>query len=305
MTGWHGTATDRPQVAFSKTSLISKEYVGEWWKKKESHFGRQFSDKVVNRVEPVYSQIDAILSQMRSVVQAMCEQDPDFYAKHPMQLLAEADEQAIKSVTETWTLPEEYVYFLQHYVPQSVSWSTDDYINLDIYGAKDLPDGQLGYNYNPVTDEVIEDWPRSFLVIANDEGDPYCIDLSRGDTVIYTAEHGRGVWDFAVAYDNLAELLRSALRPRSITETDVEEMEDFIYNKVMITGAGADKLKTLLFIKKWFKCDYGQAKAHLEAAPLLVFKGLESVAAKVANELASIGAEYEVSQISFTEFVQR
>ncbi|WP_312114311.1 SMI1/KNR4 family protein [Brevibacillus reuszeri] len=248
------------------------------------------------------NEIDAVIEKMQGILQAMREQDPDFYAKYPMQLITEAEEQAIQSVSEKWRLPADYLYFLKQYVPESVSWNTDKYINLDIYGAKDLLEGQCGYNYNPVTDEVITEWPSDYLVIASDEGDPYCIDLSREDTVIYTAEHGTGSWDFSVAYDNLVEFLHSVLQPRGGEELEFDEVEYDYYN-IFLTGAGSDKIKTLLFIKKMFSCDYSQAKAYLDAVPLLIFKGIDQGAARIEDELKGIGAEYERRQISFGEFI--
>lgn len=257
-------------------------------------------------MENGYKEIDAVLEKMQEVLAAMREQNPDFYAKYPMQLITEAEEQAIQVVTEQWRLPNEYVYFLKHYVPEMVSWSTDEYINLDIYGAKDLQQGQLGYNFNPVTNEVITEWPNDYLVIASDEGDPYCIDLSRGDTVIYTAEHGTGTWDFSIAYDNLVEFLHSVLRPREYdSEWESADDEEYEYYNVFITGAGNDKIKTLLFIKKTFSCDYSQAKTYLEEVPLLVYKGISQVAAKIEDELKSIGADYEMRKISFGEFISQ
>jgi len=257
-------------------------------------------------LENGYKEIDAVLEKMQEVLAAMREQDPDFYAKYPMQLITEAEEQAIQVVTEQWRLPNEYVYFLKQYVPEMVSWSTDEYINLDIYGAKDLQQGQLGYNFNPVTNEVITDWPNDYLVIASDEGDPYCINLLRGDTVIYTAEHGTGTWDFSIAYDNLVEFLHSVLRPREFdAEWESADNEEYEYYNVFISGAGSDKIKTLLFIKKTFSCDYSQAKAYLEAVPLLVFKGIGQVATNIEGELKSIGADYEMRKISFGEFISQ
>ncbi len=252
-------------------------------------------------MENGYKEIDAVLEKMQEVLAAMREQDPDFYAKYPMQLITEAEEQAIQVVTEQWRLPDEYVYFLKHYVPEMVSWSTDEYINLDIYGAKDLQQGQLGYNFNPVTNEVITEWPNDYLVIASDEGDPYCIDLSRGDTVIYTAEHGTGTWDFSIAYDNLVEFLHSVLIPGGFEEWGTGE--EYNYYKVFITDAGSDKLKTLMYIKKTFSCDYTQARSYLEAAPLLVYKGIELGAAKIEEQLKSIGAHYEMRKIGLDEFL--
>ncbi|RUT36601.1 SMI1/KNR4 family protein [Paenibacillus zeisoli] len=242
---------------------------------------------------------------MQSALERIREQNPDFYSKYPTQLLTIADEQVIQSISIQWQLPDEYLYFLRHYVPRSVSWSTDEYINLQIYGADDLVGGQSGYNYNPVKEELITEWPAGYLVIASDEGDPYCIDLSRGDTVIYTAPHGAGTWDFSVVYDNLTEFLHSVLLPRSYEDEDsnMDEDEQYSYNKVFLTGPGSDKVKTLLFIKKVFSCDYTEAKAHLEAVPLTVYKGIDREAAKIVEQLRSIGADYESHRISVNEFL--
>ena len=250
-----------------------------------------------------YTDMDAVIKKMQEVVAAKREQDPEFYAKYPINLGTLADDQAVREVTDQWSLPDDYVYFLKHYVPESVTWSTDEYTNLEIYGAKDILKGQWGYNYNPVTHEDIVDWPSSYLVIASDEGDPYCIDLSRGDTVIYTAAHGMGKWDFSVAYGNLEEFLHSVLVPRGFEEWDTSGDEPYEYYKVFLTGEGSDKKKTLLFIKKMFSCDFSQAKAYLEATPLLVYKGLEPGAAKTGEQLKSIGAEFEVRKVSVAEFL--
>ncbi|GGG06594.1 SMI1/KNR4 family protein [Paenibacillus aceti] len=254
-------------------------------------------------MENNHPKIDAIIEKMQEVLDAIRGQNPELYAKYPMHLITEAEEHDVRTVTEQWRLPDEYLYFLQHYVPESLGWSTDEYINLDIYGARDLVQGQLGYSYNPVTDEVISEWPDSYLVIASDEGDPYCLDLSRGDTTIYTAEHGTGSWDFDIAYDNLEEFLHSVLLPRGSGDGEADETEEYNYYKVFITGEGSDKIKTLLFIKKTFSCDYSQAKVYLSSLPLQVFKGIESRAMKIEADLKSIGADYELRQIDFGEFI--
>lgn len=241
-------------------------------------------------------EIETIIEQMQAAVAAMCEQNPDFYAKYPMSLTTEADNDDIRLVTEQWQLPDDYLYFLQHYVPDKVSWNTDQYTSLNLYGARELPQGQWGYNYNPVTQEDILDWPSSYLVIASDEGDPYCMDLSRGDTVIYTAEHGTGRWDFDIAYDDLASFLQSALLPSGLEEWELEEdVQQVNYCQLMLTGEGQDKLKTIMFIKKTFSCDYAQARAYLDQLPLLVYKGVEQRAAGIEAQLKSIGADYKRS----------
>ncbi|MNL60926.1 hypothetical protein D3C87_1847820 [compost metagenome] len=82
------------------------------------------------------------------------------------------------------------------------------------------------------------------------------------------------------------------------------EDEHYDYYNVFITGPGADKIKTLVFIKKVFSCDYAQAKAYLGAVPLRVFKGIDRGAANIEEQLRSIGADYESHKISLDEFLQ-
>ncbi|WP_232698394.1 SMI1/KNR4 family protein [Brevibacillus daliensis] len=253
-------------------------------------------------MENIYKDIDIVIDKMKAALEARREQDRQYSTKYPIDVITEAEEQDILIVSDKWSLPDEYLYFLKRYVPLSVSWNTDEYINLDIFGAKDLIQGQWGYNYNPVTDEAITDWPTDYLVIASDEGNPYCIDLSKRNTVIYTAEHGTGSWDFSIAYDNLVEFLQSSLLPCTPNEWDICESEQYDYYKIFITGSGSDKIKTLVFIKKMFGCDYSQAKKYMETVPLQVYKGIASGATKVESELKRIGTDYEIRKITTDEF---
>lgn len=90
-------------------------------------------------LEDVFKEIDAVLEKMQAALREEREQDPEYYDKYlPMQLITVAEEQVLRSVTDKWRLPEEYLYFLGRYVPELVSWSTDEYISLSIYGAKDI-----------------------------------------------------------------------------------------------------------------------------------------------------------------------
>lgn len=101
-------------------------------------------------MEKKYQEIDDVIEKMRTTLEAMRKQDPEFYAKYPMQLGTEAEAEDLRTVFDTWRLPEEYAYFLRNYIPESVGWSTDEYINLDIYGAKELPGGNGGTTIIPL-----------------------------------------------------------------------------------------------------------------------------------------------------------
>ncbi|MED3797978.1 SMI1/KNR4 family protein [Lysinibacillus capsici] len=243
--------------------------------------------------------LDAVLQQMRDFIDELQERE----SAYPMVFYHHSEEDISQFVDGRWSLPAEYVYFLRHYVVERVTWATGDYINLNIYGARDLIRGQEGYNYNPVTDEMIEDWPHDYLVIATDEGDPYCLDLSRGDTAVFTAPHGTGNWHFSMAYDNLILFLESVLIPPSLEEMLPEE-SSVAYYELTITGDGKDKLKTLLLLKKLLSYDYSQARKALEQPPLVIYRGVEAGALKLEAELQAIRADFQKRKISLAEFIE-
>lgn len=242
--------------------------------------------------------LDAILQQMRDFIDELQERG----SAYPMFFYHQPEEDISHFVDSGWLLPAEYVYFLRHYVVERVTWATGDYINLNIYGARDLIRGQEGYNYNPVTDEMIEDWPHDYLVIATDEGDPYCLDLSRGDTAIFTAPHGTGSWHFTMAYDNLIMFLESVLIPSSCEDMLPVDIP-VAYYELTITGEGKEKLKTLLLLKKILSYDYSQAREALEQPPLVIYRGVEAGALKLEAELQHIRADYQKRKISLAEFI--
>ena len=88
-------------------------------------------------------------------------------------------------ICSRWSLPKDYIEFLfNHENNLYVNVDDDDDEDLsyeiEIYGAKGLLVGQYGYSYNPVQKAVIEDWNPNYVVIANCNADPYCIDISMG-----------------------------------------------------------------------------------------------------------------------------
>lgn len=249
------------------------------------------------------SELEVVIEKMRSFIEEIEKQDPEFYAVYPMVFHDQIENDISRFMDSHWRLPDEYIYFLKRYVVEGITWRTGAYINLQILGARDLVRGQEGYHYNPVTEEVILDWPPHYLVIATDEGDPYCIDLSREDTAIFTAYHGTGSWDFTMAYDNLVAFLQSVLVPSSLEEEQPED-HSYDYYEMYITGDGKDKLKTILLLKKIFSCDYTQARILLEQTPLLIFRGAETGALKLEQVLKEISAGYQIKKISLAEFLK-
>ncbi len=254
------------------------------------------------QMKEVLRDIDEVIENMRSFIAEIQKQDPSFYAVYPMVFHDPIEDESSRLLESHWQLPEEYIYFLKHYVVEGITWNTGDYLNLQIFGATYLVRGQDGYNYNPVTEEVISDWPQHYLVIATDEGDPYCIDLSRGDTAIFTAYHGAGRWDFEMAYDHLVAFLQSVLVPSHLEEEQLEE-HSYNYYEVYITGNGKDKLKTLLLLKKIMSCDYSIARKSLEQTPILIYRGVEAGVLQLEKELQAISADYQKKKISLAEFL--
>ncbi len=249
-------------------------------------------------MKDLQKKLDAVLEQMRDFIEEFQERE----SAYPMVFHHQAEEDISHFMDSGWSLPAEYVYFLRHYVVERVTWATGDYINLKIYGARDLIRGQDGYNYNPLTDEAIVDWPHDYLVIATDEGDPYCLDLTRGDTAIFTATHGTGSWHFSMAYDNLILFLESVLIPPGLE--DMLPVESSVaYYELTITGEGKDKLKTLLLLKKLLSYDYSQARKALEQPPLVIYRGVEAGALKLEAELQHIRADFQKKKISLAEFI--
>lgn len=107
-----------------------------------------------------------------------------------------------------WILPKDYIEFLyKHENNLYVNLKDDDSyeIEIEIYGAKGFLVGQHGYSYNPVQKTVIEDWNPNYVVIANCNADPYCIDISMDNSPVYYAMHGEGEWEFEKDSESLEE----------------------------------------------------------------------------------------------------
>jgi len=118
----------------------------------------------------------------------------------PTDWLVPARDEDIEKITARWNLPERYLYFLTHFSPLNVYLKGRRFVNgLTLYGASSLIEMQGGYSINTITNEVIKEWPESYVVIADDGGDPFCFDLTKSDGVdapVYTSMHGAGILKF-------------------------------------------------------------------------------------------------------------
>ena len=93
-----------------------------------------------------------------------------------------------------------------------------------------------GYNFNPVTNEVITDWESNWFLFADEGSDPIIIDISEQTeySTVYKAMHGAGKWDFTPIASSLGQfiLCASALH-HALTGFDIEDSiidDDYGFN---------------------------------------------------------------------------
>ncbi|MBW8687754.1 SMI1/KNR4 family protein [Chitinophaga rhizophila] len=142
----------------------------------------------VTRLEHIAARIEEKLRDRREEYQDL---------SRPTDWLVPATDMVMAAIDRKWQLPADYRTFLQQFSPLHVLIQHADLGgSLDIYGAADLISRQDGYAFNSVTQESISDWPPAYLVIADMDGDPYCIDLTTTEGAIYTSMHGAGSWTF-------------------------------------------------------------------------------------------------------------
>lgn len=78
---------------------------------------------------------------------------------------------------------------------------------IDVYGFDDLSRRLDGYNYNPLTNEDLDDWSDSWFLLADEGADPIIIDLSESGERprVLQAIHGQGSWVFDVVASSLPQ----------------------------------------------------------------------------------------------------
>ena len=122
------------------------------------------------------------------------------------------DISVLKEIEKRWKLPAVYLDYLSKNAESQYIKIEDekygyDIIEIEIYGAVDLVKGQEGYLYNPIDKKYIEDWEKNLVVIACNEGDPFCIDIEDSYSPVYYAMHGMDKWDFDIYSDSIEEFL--------------------------------------------------------------------------------------------------
>lgn len=176
-------------------------------------------------------------------------------------------------------------------------------------------------------------WRKGWRVIArNGMDDPFFVDFTLGDaSPVYFAYHGAGSWEPIKVADDIVkfeEILTALEAPCSIEpiapladlnnefyreladdytqEDEVREEPGYKYFSVFIEDMGADKVKTLVFLKKFFEDgSFAATKDRTQNLPLCVFSGIEELALPLKDKLASLGVKFYTREISFSEFIVR
>ncbi|HEX8326667.1 MAG TPA: hypothetical protein VF629_03940 [Hymenobacter sp.] len=92
-------------------------------------------------------------------------------------------------------LPAELVTYLDTIAPvEEVDFSTVGN-PFYLYGLDRLGVRQPGYNWNPVTNTPITDWPAGFFLLGDEGADPVLLDLDQPERGIQKLWHGEGDWE--------------------------------------------------------------------------------------------------------------
>ncbi|MEO8762999.1 MAG: SMI1/KNR4 family protein [Ginsengibacter sp.] len=154
--------------------------------------------------EKLISNLDKKLEKLRSE-----NQDES----NPSNWLIVAGESDMIEIEKKWQLPGTYLLFLKNYSPLEVNIDGRKFVNgLSLYGAGNLIVAQSGYSYNTETQNKMNDWPINLVVIGDDGGDPFCIDIDAtkdGDAPIYKSMHGQGAWKFEKFSDSFTKFLKA------------------------------------------------------------------------------------------------
>lgn len=187
-----------------------------------------------------------------------------------------------------------------------------------------------------LADDTPGQWRKGRRVIArNGMDDPFFVDFALGDaSPVYFAYHGAGSWepikvaDDIVKFEEILTALAALEAPCSIEpiapladlnnefyreladdyaqEDEAREEPGYKYFSVFIEDLGADKVKTLVFLKKIFEDgSFADTKDRTQNLPLCVFSGIEELALPLQDKLASLGVKFYAREISFSEFIAR
>jgi hypothetical protein len=133
----------------------------------------------------------------------------------PRNWLTPASEAEMAAIEARWKLPKVYAEFLRKFSPlDNWFWPRRHGLAFQLFGAADLIEGQAGYAFHGITREPLPNWPVNLLVIGNEEGDPYALDLGavrEGDAPVLSAMPS-DEWDFRRRARTFVEFLEKLSR---------------------------------------------------------------------------------------------
>ncbi|RJW54152.1 SMI1/KNR4 family protein [Clostridiales bacterium TF09-2AC] len=156
-------------------------------------------DSPETAAEKVYSKIDKKLKQKREKKQNLA---------NPTNWLVQAEPTDMEQIDQRWHLPADYRDFLLKASPVIADLKMKGYGSITLYGAHNLIKCQDGYRYNPTEKKNFDSWNKDYLVIADRNADPFCIDLSMEESPVYFGLHGMGQWEFSEAFGNFMDFLK-------------------------------------------------------------------------------------------------
>ncbi len=187
-----------------------------------------------------------------------------------------------------------------------------------------------------LADDTPGQWRKSWRVIArNGMDDPFFVDFALGGaSPVYFAYHGAGSWepikvaDDIVKFGEILTTLAALKKPCSLDaialladlqnefyreladdyarEDEAREEPEYKYFSVFIEDLGADKAKTLVFLKKFFDDEsFAATKERAQNLPLCIFSGIEELALPIQDKLASLGVKFHAREITFNELIAR
>lgn len=192
-----------------KESDINYEEIRQWTENRFP-FGKGYEEPVRHIclevpetfAEKIYSKLDKKLAKKRAKKQDLA---------NPTNWLVMANEADIIRIRNKWKLPEYYMDFLSKASPLKADLKLKNYGRINVYGAYNLIENQNGYSFNPITGEEIDNWNKNYLVIAERNADPFCIDISLKNSPIYFAHHGMGEWKYEEAFVDFITFLNQII----------------------------------------------------------------------------------------------
>ena len=150
------------------------------------------------------------LEKVMAKIEQVLAKEREFWKVNSYQynnaVLQVPQKQVIEKIKERWRLPAVYLTFLECYSPVREAFLK----GINLYGANVLIERQCGYAFDSPDEEFFAEWNADWVVIGDEDADPYILDLSKSDgneAPIYKAPHGAGEWELHKVADSFQSFL--------------------------------------------------------------------------------------------------